>query len=609
MIEEAGNPVAEAHGELSLARVALAENDLRHAANHLTGAIAHAPNLPEVHELLAELASRRPDGGLSLFSLDQHVFVGTVVARAHLLAATDPGAALMLVAQATAHDPGRPWADVLWVQTLDVRTVDPDLLVQTLLRVMQAFNDLADPTVREANEVYLDLARRAVAGHPDHALLNGAAAGVGRRLGAAALAVRWGERGWRLGPNKLTAVWYAYALKADGQLDKGLRVLREAHRSNPLDLDICADMANWLTEVGRLDEALTVLEEALRIDPSYDCAVHTAHRLRYQRDGDPRHLVELVDFMRANPVQSHEHSDLADSCRGRYWLGVITGPTEACMNVLAQIPPERRAGTTKLSLSGLEVPSALALLRRECPGVRVEIAGPPRADMVNPRRPGPALWRYDATSAQPAVAAPSASAARLLTDTAMPIWSHPVAAYDHALPLGQLPAGELLALLVHPPARPDHQADIPAGYWERCAQVFACLGILHCQELSGTDPGDTSAPRRLLTEIAFGIEDWTVEAALFALTVSAWLDPSCRDEVRGTVGERFLAAMECARHRPVTILDSLAELVRIVPGMIPEVTALAEDVLRAPEEDRAADPAPVPAKRSVLRRLLGRGTR
>jgi tetratricopeptide (TPR) repeat protein len=597
MPEDAGVPIEEARGELSMARIALAENDLHHAANHLAGALGHSPDLAEVHEMLAELAARCADGGLGLFPLGQHVFVGTVVAHAHLLAPSEPGAALELLAQATAHDPSKPWADTLWVRRLDVPTVDPDTLVRTFVGVMQVLGEPVDAQLREANDVYLHLARRAVEAYPEHGLLHGAAAGLGRRLSAQQLAVSWGERGWRLDPSKLTAVWYAYALRAAGRLDAGLEVMRDASERNPLDLDLCADIANWLAEAGRLDQALAVLDDALRTDPSYDCAVHTAQRLRYQRDGDVNHLVALVDFIRANPIESHEHRDLADSCRQRYWLGVVTQPTEACVNVLAQVPHDKRGELVTLALSGLEVPSALALLRRECPDLQVEIEGPPFADMVNPLRPGRQLWRYDGMTAHPAVDVPSAAAIHLLADTATPVWQHPVAAYDRALPLGQLPATQLLSLLVHPPARPDQYADLPDGYWERASQVFACLGILHCVELGGPTPGDDSARRRLLTEVAFGVEDWTVEAALFALTVAAWLDPACRQEVRDTVGQRFLSAVEASRVRPVTILPSLAAVVRIVPGMPREVTELAEKVLEAERDgERSDDPADRPAR-------------
>jgi tetratricopeptide (TPR) repeat protein len=568
--------VEQAHGELSLARVALADGDLSHAANHVAGAIAVAPDLPEVHELLSALAARS-GGGLDLFPLDGRMFIGTVVARAHLLARTDAGAALELLAQATAHDPSLPWADAPWLRSLDAGTVDAGVYVRVFARVMSSVGEPATNEVRAANDVYLDLARRAVAAYPEHGLVYGAASGIARRIGETSVAVRWGERGWQLAAEKSTGVWFAHALKADGQLDRAVAVLREVNRRNPFDLDVSADIANWLAEAGRLDEALSVLDQALEVDPSYDCAVHTTLRLRFQKDGDVRHLVELSDFMREHPAAGHEHSDLEDCCRNRPWLGLTPMPIEASVDVLAQL---RRGGRQRatLSLSALEVPSALALLRRELPRLEVRVATPPPPDMLTPLDGGLALWRYHGAEARPAVRAPSPRASALLADVATPRWVHPVGAYDQALPLGELPAEELLALLVHPPVRPDHLGGLPGGVWERATQVFACLGLLHCQALRARGE---RAPRRLLTDIAFGIEDWTVEAALFGLTVAAWVEPACRVEVRDTVARRLQAAAQAARHRAVSVLGSLAELALVVPDRTPELTALARHVLPA----------------------------
>jgi hypothetical protein len=167
-----------------------------------------------------------------------------------------------------------------------------------------------------------------------------------------------------------------------------------------------------------------------------------------------------------------------------------------------------------------------------------------------------------------------------------------------------LPVDDLLGLSVHPPARPDRFADLPAGYWERAAQVFACLGILHCRKL------DKQGRHRLLTGIAYGVEDWTVEAALFALTVAAWLDPSCREQVAETVGQRFRTAPRSAQHREVTIRGSLATLVRIVPGMNSEVTTLASKIPSGHQEDPAPpDPQTAPGKGSASTRLLRCGRR
>jgi hypothetical protein len=50
----------------------------------------------------------------------------------------------------------------------------------------------------------------------------------------------------------------------------------------------------------------------------------------------------------------------------------VAGPTEAVVKVLGQVPADKRAGITQMSLSALEVPSAIALLRREFPPSRCE---------------------------------------------------------------------------------------------------------------------------------------------------------------------------------------------------------------------------------------------
>ena len=65
------------------------------------------------------------------------------------------------------------------------------------------------------------------------------------------------------------------------------------------------------------------------------------------------------------------------------------------------------------------------------------------------------------------------------------------------------------------------------------------------------------------------------------LLVAAWIDPSCRGEVVDAVARRFFAACEARRNRAVTILDSLAELVRITPDMPSEITGLADDIIAA----------------------------
>ena len=163
---QAFSDVEQAQGELSLARVALAEDDLHHAANHVSGALHYAPALPEVHELLAALAARSPDGGVGLFPLDGTTFIGTVVAHAHLLAAREPQRALAMLTQATRFDPSKPWADAAWVRAATTEGFDVDELCRSLINVVSALNEPVPALVRRVNEVYLDVARHALTAHP-----------------------------------------------------------------------------------------------------------------------------------------------------------------------------------------------------------------------------------------------------------------------------------------------------------------------------------------------------------------------------------------------------------------------------------------------------------
>src|SRR5690606_29150404 len=99
--------------------------------------------------------------------------------------------------------------------------------------------------------------------------------------------------------------------------------------------------------------------------------------------------------------------------------------------------------------------------------------------------------------------------------------------------------------------------------------------------------GDTPRSPELLTQLAYGVEDWVSEAAQFGLAVAAWVDPACRAEVARTDPDRYVAAARATAQHVVTIMSSLAELVLIVPGIEERVRNHARRVL-SNEDD--ADP-------------------
>nr|WP_230415192.1 tetratricopeptide repeat protein [Micromonospora tarapacensis] len=536
--------------ELVLARQALDSGELAHAADHVAAALARAPTLPEVHETLAQLAAASGDGGVGLFPLQHHTFVGAVVARAHLLAAAGrPAEGLDLLIAATAHAPGADWAGVPWVTSPELaERLGPDQAARVLLQVCAAAPDPVPPAARPALAAYLTLARNAVTVHPEHGLLLGTASALARRVGEVPLAVRWATRGVRAAPSKMGEVWLGYALRSAGRTREALAALRRAVGHDPDDLAVYADIAGTLADHGRLEEALRWIEQALTRNPSFDCAVHTAHRLRFQRDGEVRHLVALADFVRDHPDDSHEHGDLAECCRGRPWLGQLTPAASA-----TGAPRPR-------DVAGLD----------------------PAVGAVRPTPPPP-----------------SAEAARRLRELARPAWPHPPAAYDAAVGLATLDLPDLLGLLAHPPDVPQTAlgrvlAGQDPALWVRCVQVWACLGLLHHRT---DEPWATSTRRQVLVDLAREVEEVT-EAALFALVTAAWVDPSVRPDVARVVAERLAATAATGRDRPVPAAPSLAHLALATPGLTPEAVALARTLTGPTAGRRRGSP------RAVLRRLL-----
>lgn len=136
--------------------------------------------------------------------------------------------------------------------------------------------------------------------------------------------------------------------------------------------------------------------------------------------------------------------------------------------------------------------------------------------------------------------------------------------YEAAAALADVEREDLLASMVHPPQMPAGRWDRLPGSWERYIQAWCCLGLLHHRP---EQPWKASTRRQILIELAYGVEDWITEAALYALIAAAWVDPACRQDVAGLVETRFLMMREAAKTRPLTIGVSVAQLAYITPGM------------------------------------------
>ncbi|MEV7020546.1 tetratricopeptide repeat protein [Kitasatospora sp. NPDC093558] len=619
-----GDERLAAEGEVAVARLAIDSGDLPHAADHLADAMITDPQLPELHEALAELcaAAGGPAAARELFPLDGQVFLGTVVCRAHVEAAAgDWDAAIGMLASAVQFEPGRPWAHTAWLAREDLPgLVDPDAVAQAVARAAGGLPDPLPAELADAVRPFDVFVRAVVDRHPDHPLLLAMASGLTRRLGTTARAVELAEHAHRLAPGYMPSVMLGNALRAHGRPEQALAVWEaELRRVAPAEDNsssyLAVDVAELYGALGRPADGLPWLERVLAADPDHPKAAPAIHGLRHAVDGDAAHLLALADHHRAHP--DHEYAqDLLERLGHRVpWLGLVPGATEATVNVLHQVleaPGTTRDTEIDCVASTVEPPSSLLAVQLALPRTTVgyqSVGTPdPRLPLVAPTT---TLWIWDGTDPHPAVAPPAAASAELVRATAELVWPTVPAVYDHAVRLAGLPLDDLVGVLAHPPApREDelgqallaHQPEL----WVRAVQTFACLGIAHHR----TDqPWARSDRRRVLLDLLLGPEDWVVEAAGFALVAIGWTHPDTRADIAAQLGRRLRYCAEADRTRVVTILRSIGQLALAAPWLPTEELDRARRFVAAGETAEAPEPAapqePQP-RPGFLRRLFGR---
>ncbi|GII96000.1 tetratricopeptide repeat protein [Sinosporangium siamense] len=597
--EGVDDPRLEAEGEVSMALLALDSGDLAHAAQHVADALLHEPTLPEAHELLALLASH-PDGGLELFALEERTFLGTVVARAHVLASLGRHSdALDLLVQAQRHEPAARFAHVPWVLDAELATkIAPDHLCLAISGLLPALADPVREEGRPALMPYMALMREAAAAHPDSATVLWVASLLARRVGEPKEAVELALRSERMRPSFEASLALGYAYRNLGEWDSAERAMVQALTHQPDNYALFTDIAELLELSGRHEDALAWVERALAVEPEHESAFPTACSLRYGMDQDLRHLVALADYLRRNPGNRHAGDVLAMCSRRSFWLGPLPAPGEALTALMFRVVEQgvdTATWTDTVSLSVLEPPSALLAVRRALPRLEVEVDAvldpDPRLTVPEVYFHGPVknvtrrVWSYTGNVAHPMAGPPAPDVSDAVARLAEQRWPHLPAAYNHAAALADAGLADLLGVLVHPPESPYVE---PVGWptWIRAVQAWACLGIAH---LRPEEPWESSTRREVLVDLAFGPEDWISEAALFALVATAWVRPEVRAEVAGLVGWRFMAAFDAAGSRPVTILPNLALLVRVTPDVVPDVLNLASVVLSEEDGDDEKD--------------------
>ena len=620
MSEGIGEARPEAEGELALARLALDDGELPHAAAHVASAIARDPTLRAAYAALDELAAAAADA-MALVPVDGTPHAGAVAAHSYLMARGGQlDGAFYLLCRVAEVEPDKPWA-AGWLAApgADSRglgaQLNPEHAGTSVLRLALGLPAPVPAGLVEVLTPFLEAARGVADRGAESVRALPSLSGLARRMGALDEAIDWCERAEEAEQSAIAAIMLGSALRNAGRRQEAYEAWLRALEREPGNVDLRVDIAELLADGGELATGIGVLDEGLALAPDHPKAFPSSCYMRYAALGDIIHLVRLADWWRQHPEHGYAGTMLGQGSQGKPWLSLVPAPAEAICNLAVALAGQHGGPgaltdlTVTGTLSALEAPSAIAAVRAALPGLTIASPIPvPDPDIRVPLAKGRhRLWTYRGTEAYPSVPVPSPAAVKALQAVAAQgVWHHPVAAYDWAVGLSGLAVDDLLGLMAHGVPVPDDNGPWQRMrlknpvYWPRFTQALACLGVLHHQ------PDETwpdSTRRAVLVDLVNGVEDWATDAAANALVVAAWTDPACRADVADVIRARFAAAAQARARRPVTIAGSLAHLVVVTPEMPDAVVRLARTLI---ESESATAPPGRPATTGRPRRHLFR---
>ena len=506
--------------ELDIARRALAEGNLHHAAHHVAAALAIDPNSSAVLAVAGQLLAAAPDP-LALTAVDGEPHYGLVALRAltmRRLGEIDEAVSLLLAVIGTCPEvPFTTWLET-WLADGAADQLDPGdahLAVEDALRRLEATDYPAVPL-----PTLLELIARVRDRHPDHERLAGSHARALRRAGQPEDAVAVARAADERAPTYFTGVILASSLRDAGDLPAALAVFRDLAARFPEETAVHLDMGDLLLDLDQPAAAAAEYQLVLDGEVQHAWAAPSALYARYLETGEGAWRDRLEDL--AESRISGRARQLADAVTP--YLGYLPGRPEALIQLAAQVMESDTSGDVEVSLSSLEAPSAARVLEaivRERGGslqLTAEIPIPIRGSRGD-RSPS----RCGATTAR----SPSQRCRHRRASIAAPIAELAASPYhaaiwiEHAQIVGRelgVDAVEgLLGAMLHAPPMPD-------GWWPWDWMVH--VQVAAAMALAFVDEGwDESARQAALTSLVYGPVDWTAAAGLVALTRLACVDP------------------------------------------------------------------------------------
>jgi tetratricopeptide (TPR) repeat protein len=524
--------------ELVAARSALDRGELAHAAQHLSVALFTAPERPEGPQLVDRLVAATPEP-LALASLGQVAYTGTAALRACILARQgQPAQAVGLILQVVMLKPDGNFLDwaVGWLQKPSMTgSLDLAAINSFLGWVLQRYsgNVIADEDSRALLGRILAFLEAARPYLPADQMFLFGRVSLLRKINRLDDALAAAQELRRAFPGYFAATALGMVYQARGDMMRWYECYQEALQYDMQSIPLRLEMGDRFWEAGQLENAAFWYEDALRLDPGNAWASPSLLCLRFYQSGDQQWRERLEDLAIAQPGNARARSLVQGSTP---FVGFLPEPGDLLVNFTRMLlenlrtDPNHPMARGMLRVSALEAPSArlaLALALGKPPEITLEVEAVQSPDPRQPRVPVDyLLWKYRGTEPVAAVREPAGDVVTAVCTLAASNY-HLLAWSDHgrrvAATLGPPRVADLLGVMVHPPAAPP---DVPAWVWLMKVQLAAALVLAHIDE-----GWQGSLRKKVLFSLANGPMDWTVSAAVAALTALALENQEIETEV------------------------------------------------------------------------------
>ncbi|MCB1097318.1 MAG: tetratricopeptide repeat protein [Verrucomicrobiae bacterium] len=551
--------------DIQIARRAVTENDLPHAAFHVACALADNPLREDWKALLAAIVGRSEEPDELLEIEGEEVYIGIVAGRAFVLEQQGRFAeALALIGEAIEYDPRIsyiPWATewLLRAKPKDIEeAVESDTLTEFLHGLLRvgALEMVDDSHSAGFCRAFCSAVEHLPAGSGDFEY---ARCAILRRMDrfedalAIAQALHSREGTWR------SAICVAMVYREMGKADAALDSYREAANLDPSEVTTYLDMGDVLLGTGRFDEAEKEFDKACIIDDESPWAYPSMLYCRYfsentSEDEKVRALDELEAFASAHP-DNERAADLVEHLERlgeEAYVDYLPEPQEAIVHMVRHLLEDGtplETDSLNVGLSHLEAPSAVMACRESlnlfANDDKCELA----LAVTHLQQPDPRacpadsiarLWSYNGFEASVAVRPPVSSEVIVAVTALAEIPFQLDTWWDRALDVtehwDEAVYPDLLACMVHPP---ESRIDSMPWIWMQRVQVAVAflLGPM-CQRSWISSP--TSNP---LLALCYGTKDWILNGAIIVLTRLALDEEGENERVLADV-ERALEHLE-----------------------------------------------------------------